>query len=154
MRGTVPVYFAGVFERRVELLEAATEVMEVQPRIVVTSRWIKVPPGPPRVGNRDTVNKEEGNRPLSDIAIQNVDDLEAAAVLALFLHPDDYAAGAGGRHWETGYAWARGKPIILFGGRQLVFHHLPGVRQVEYTLDPATIAHEVWEVGKLERRVL
>src|SRR4051794_28997199 len=47
--------------------------------------------------------------------------------------------GRGGRHFETGYAHAMGKPVVLVGPFEHAFHHLDGVRHA----DDASVLIEV-----------
>ena len=58
-------------------------------------------------------------------------DIDRADML-LALNPSEWRrSGTGGRHFEMGYAAAKGKQIVLVGVRTNVFHHLDCVRVIE-----------------------
>lgn len=63
----------------------------------------------------------------NDTARLDLDDITASDALVL-VNPSAWAKrGTGGRHVETGYALAAGKPVYIFGARTNVFHHLTEV---------------------------
>lgn len=55
-------------------------------------------------------------------------DIDRAQALVLLrpLSPEP----AAGMHVETGYALARGKPVLVYGYRENLFHYLPQVRAI------------------------
>jgi nucleoside 2-deoxyribosyltransferase len=55
-------------------------------------------------------------------ANNDLEDIRAAAVFALLVHPTKFRDTTGGHHVETGYALALGRPIILIGPPVNVFH--------------------------------
>lgn len=65
------------------------------------------------------------------MAAQDLRDIDAAD-LVVVLHPPEFEyKGTGGRHFEMGYAVAKGKRVILVGRRTNNFHHLPCIERVE-----------------------
>jgi nucleoside 2-deoxyribosyltransferase len=82
---------------------------------VCTARWLDAP---------SDLNAEWA---LNDLA-----DLDAAAVLVALNDAEWANVGTGGRHTELGYALARGIPVVLVGERTQIFHHHPAVRLVPH----------------------
>jgi hypothetical protein len=73
-----------------------------------------------------------------ETSMADVEDILNADAFVLFTAEEaDYteipvaALTRGGRHWETGFAYAAGKEVILCGKRENVFHHLPDVTQFD-----------------------
>src|SRR3990167_6344379 len=62
-------------------------------------------------------------------AEEDVEDLRAADLLIAFSEPPRSGNSRGGRHVEFGMALAWGKPIIVVGPAENVFHTLPVVRR-------------------------
>lgn len=60
-------------------------------------------------------------------AERNVTDIESCDVFAVLTTG---SLSRGGRHFETGYAFARGKRVVMVGGAEHAFHHLPGLEMV------------------------
>jgi nucleoside 2-deoxyribosyltransferase len=67
----------------------------------------------------------------------DVVDIDACDVFVLITtRPDDLKLdpqllARGGRHWECGYAHAKGKTIVLFGPRENTFHYFDGIMQFD-----------------------
>lgn len=114
------LYLAAAYSRKAEMRLIDYRISVDVPNVVVTSRWLGeetdsyYPPDPP------------------GRAIMDVEDIDACDVIARFTDnlsaetvPSRLATGA--RMWETGYAYATGKRIVVVGGYQCVFDHLPGV---------------------------
>jgi len=85
----------------------------------VTSRWIDV-----------------GARPDKDMkafweewVVKDVEDLDACDTLVVYTN-DSYGEGRslGGMRFEEGYAYARGKKIIVVGPRICIFDQLKDIR--------------------------
>lgn len=57
-------------------------------------------------------------------------DINLSDVLVLFTSAYVGVEGGGGRHVETGYALAQGKPVIVVGEPENVFHRMLGVHLV------------------------
>ena len=77
--------------------------------IEITARWLTEP---------------DGQSDL-DGAVMDLEDIDRSDALIL-LNPAEWAAkGTGGRHFECGYAHARGQRSLgILGVRSNVFHHL------------------------------
>ena len=61
----------------------------------------------------------------TQIAQHDLDDITRADALLLFAQPG--LPQRGGKHFETGYAYAIGKHVAVIGGIELLFHRLPGI---------------------------
>jgi hypothetical protein len=87
----------------------------------VTSRWLDVEfyTGMPQ-------DEEEKVR----AAVENLTDVQEADVLVLRAEPDGSFV-PGGKHVETGAALAWGKPVLVLGRRENVFHWHPLVTAVD-----------------------
>jgi nucleoside 2-deoxyribosyltransferase len=80
----------------------------------VTSRWLK-----------------EVDDESDATARKDLEDIDAAEMLVLW-QPDGWEAlGTGGRHFECGYAFAKGKQLTLVGKRANAFHQLYDFRVIE-----------------------
>lgn len=115
-RGLYPgdkVYVAARFERQAEARDLAQELVDHGYR--VTSRWLFVD------------GLKMGTDQAATWAQKDLEDLDAAdAVVAL----SDEVPGRGGKDFELGYAYARGKRCVVVGPPMHVFHHLPHVVRV------------------------
>lgn len=106
----------------------------------VTAQWIN---GEHEKLDGEYVDNEEAVRQSKDgnyipgsvmFAKHDIRDIEAADAFILFTDGADWSgpkAARGGRHWETGYAYALGKKIILIGPKENVFHYLPEIEHYE-----------------------
>jgi hypothetical protein len=137
------VYLAARYGRREELLAHAVELAE--DGHTVTSRWL--------LGNQQwdaptlaaaiaLEERRETPPEAARFAIEDWADLRTSDVLILFTEPPGAIAGArGGRHVEFGMAYALGKRCLVVGGRENVFHLLPGVEH-----------HPTWERARRRLR--
>jgi nucleoside 2-deoxyribosyltransferase len=114
------VYIAGLYAKREEYQKYYND-LEKQ-GFECTSTWI-----------RDS----EENLTQEQIANLDLYDIDRADVLLFMVpkHQDFYTVtiasmSRGGRHFELGYAHAKGKEIILFGGRESAFHYLPDMVEI------------------------
>lgn len=82
----------------------------------VTARWVD--------GAEETLGESAAG------ALMDVEDIEAADMLLFFAEPRGSLNVGGGRHWEFGYAFARGKSCVVVGDRETIFCHLPSVRVI------------------------
>lgn len=57
-------------------------------------------------------------------------DIARADAVVIVNDEKVHRTGTGGRHVETGIAIATGKPVVVIGARENVFHHLDSVRCV------------------------
>jgi|GEM_PF-2302089 len=109
------------------LEEAGYDFSGGYPAIIVCSRWLDEPfiPNAPtfeacahKIAFRDICDIDD-----CDTLVRFADDLTIETV------PASWATG--GRMWEMGYAYAKGKRIIVVGGHQSVFDWLPSVDHVK-----------------------
>ena len=104
------IYIAALFARRKEMENWANALKEHGHEI--TARWV--------YGGENGLTR-------TDIAILDLDDVNACDVLLAFTHPYGTQTPGGGRHVELGYALAKGKTVCIIGERENVFHHHPHV---------------------------
>jgi nucleoside 2-deoxyribosyltransferase len=119
------VYLASWFSSKDERKKQAQELRALG--IGVTSRWLEETAKP----NSDL--KDFDDEYLRTTATMDIDDIRDADVFVLFtVDPNDGPCyRRGGRHWETGFACGVGKPILLVGPKENIFHHLSFVAQVD-----------------------
>ena len=103
------VYLAARYGWKVQMLKVEEDLKAHG--IEVTSRWIR--------GETDADFFGETTAALMDL-----EDVDRADALILF---SDSESGGSGRHFESGYARARGKPIFIVSEAESVFHFLPGI---------------------------
>jgi nucleoside 2-deoxyribosyltransferase len=120
------VYLAAPFEDRDEMLSLRSVL--ASRGVLVTSTWLT-----PADGNHNNMaaiaNKFHECRCR---AIKDIEDILAADVFILRKPKEKHRVPTtGGHHVELGLCLGLGKPIILFGARENVFHYLPGVQVVE-----------------------
>ena len=115
------VYLAARFDRRDELREHRRHLKHAF-NIDCTSRWL------------DNHGLDEGftysSQRLALCASEDIEDIRAADVLVAFTETPDVGYTSGGRHVELGFALALGKPIIVVGSIENVFHQLCSVDQI------------------------
>lgn len=87
--------------------------------IAVTSRWLN--------GSHDEATDGAAKERF---AREDFEDIARADVFVLWNPPHALGNGSGGRHVETGYALALGKPVLIVGAPENVFHWHPGVYAV------------------------
>lgn len=108
------VYIAARWKRMQEMKGHAETLR--QDGHTVTARW---------------VDGQEAGLTRECNAIMDYGDVAAADALVTFTEPYGSANVGGGRHVEFGMAYALGKPCVLIGPREVIFHHLPGVWQFD-----------------------
>lgn len=107
------IYIAARFERREEVLALWVELERAG--YVVTGTWPKAE------------GLAFGDAAMSEHwAKQDLSDLDRANIYLLL---SDDVLGRGGKDFEGGYAFARGKRLIVVGPPAHVFHFLPEVRR-------------------------
>lgn len=117
---TLSVYLCARFQDAATMREwAAALAVE---NIVTTSRWI--------TGAHDEGAGPADDETLRRFASEDLEDLRAADALVAWNPRWVHRSGRGGRHVELGYALAIGKPVILVGERENVFHWLDAVAWV------------------------
>ncbi len=112
------------------------DVLETKGHLVV-SRWIE--------GNHEiseaqaSLSADHADDECRRFAQEDVDDLIDADVFLSLSDPANFRTGRGGRHVELGLALAWGKPVILVGERENVFHWLPQVKVVPGFIDAVNL---------------
>lgn len=121
------VYLAAAYSRRQEMKQLATELSGIG--VEVTGHWFDKPEG---VTDTTVTNKY-----LIDCAIADIRAIREADYFVRFpndLHGSTYVRSdlaTAGKDFETGYAFALGKPIFVVGGKQNIFDRLPNMVHVK-----------------------
>lgn len=113
------VYLAAKYPRRDEMREVAVRLKEAG--FQVTSRWLE-----------ETAPLDGGlhdGTPLSHMktALQDIADIDHADMLLFFAEDSYVGIPRGGRHFECGFAYGRGKRIAIIGEPENNFHYLPRI---------------------------
>lgn len=114
------VYLAARFSRKDELCRYDAELSLCD--IEVTSRWLW--------GSHDWSGTADDAIPvevLARFAREDLEDIEASDVVIAFTEPSGAGPARSGRHFEAGYTYAIGKPLIVVGPVENVFYALPEV---------------------------
>ena len=114
------VYLADRFSRFAELNGYRAELAAVG--IEVTSRWLD--------GGHEWVGVPDDEIPVDQLqrfALEDIEDIHQAQVVVCFTEPSRSGPARGGRHFEAGYAYARGKTVVCVGHVENVFYALPKV---------------------------
>jgi nucleoside 2-deoxyribosyltransferase len=125
------VYLAARYSIKDDIKAKGEELAELG--IESTSRWCH--------------EKVKGSAQLDDVppsfllsaAINDLEDIKRANCVVMFSVNPREATVRGGRHWEAGYAYGLGKPLIICGPEENIFHMLPDV-----------VVCEDWEKTKKE----
>jgi nucleoside 2-deoxyribosyltransferase len=127
----IKVYIAAPFEERNKAL--FLKAVLVNRGAIVTSTWLTDADG-------NTANMAAIQDRFHDCrcrAVKDYQDIDAADVFLLYKPLEIHRKPTtGGHHVETGYAQGKGKPIVLFGARENVFHYRAGV----YLIAPDALA--------------
>jgi len=124
----VKVYLAARYQEHPAMRVLRDEL--VAAGIVVTSRWIE--------GGHDIQADADHDEQRQRFCMEDLEDVDACDVLVVQSPKAHHRTGRGGRHVEVGYALAKGKPVILVGERENVFHWHPLVRLVDDNHEVAT----------------
>lgn len=120
----ISCYLAAPFEERPTMLALKAELEARGVR--VTSTWLTPDDS---LSMNQLAAKDNRFHECRVRAIKDFEDIRAGDFFVVYkpkgLHR---TPTTGGHHVETGYAAALGKPIIVFGDRENVFHYLPGVQ--------------------------
>lgn len=114
------VYLAARFSRLPEL-NGYRAILEAE-GIDVTSRWL--------LGGHEWTGTPDDEIPidhLAGFAADDLADIDRADVVIAFTESPRSGPARGGRHFEAGYAYATGKPLIIVGHVENVFYALPDV---------------------------
>ena len=130
------VYLAAPWQWRAEMIQVK-EHLEVSGNVIVNSTWL----GPEDTDDLATLANEEDR--CRKVAQRDFDEIDAADVVVVFSYPEMHGKGSGGRHVELGYALAKGKPVVLVGEKENVFHRLGSIRQVDAYKDLPRVIEEI-----------
>jgi hypothetical protein len=119
------VYFASDFGRAPEVVDLARRCSAV-PQIEVVSRW-HASIVPEEASSATLMGGPPDAAVALAAAARNLEDLDTADVLVVLTTG---ALARGGRHFETGYAYHAGTPIVLAGPVEHAFHRLPNIKVV------------------------
>ena len=111
------IYLCGRFGRRAELAEYAQALAEDGHEITAT--WLCET----SANDQDLTPQECQGAAKLDTA-----DIDRSDLVLVFSEAPDSPYGRGGRHFETGYAYAKGKRIVVVGPLENVFHYADGIR--------------------------
>jgi hypothetical protein len=110
------LYLAGRYQTK-DILADIAEALRNKGHHV-TSSWL----------NQIDTNMEEA-------ATRDMQDVREADYLVSFTEKSEVGYNTGGRHAEFGAAWVWGKKLLLVGPRENIFHHLPGVVQLNSVVE-------------------
>lgn len=115
--GYIKIYLAAAYSRKLEVKEYAKRLRDEG--FEVTSQWL---------------DEMEGGD-LAKNAFIDLNNIDSCDILVRFTDSinigyNDPALISGGRHFETGYAYAKGKQIIVVGGKQNIFDNLSRIAHV------------------------
>lgn len=119
-------YLAARYSRRAEMEVHAGRLKEAG--FEITSRWV--------YGAEDHLGLDE-----EGIALMDLEDVDSADAVISFTEPRGEYTRGGGRHVEFGYGLARGKRLIIVGGKENVFHSYPGI---EFYPDVDALTRNEW----------
>lgn len=107
-------YLAAAYGRKEEIKRYRDELKGLG--YDCTSSWLDV---------LDEVTDFASDDHAQEYAVTDLNDISRADALVLF--SENGQLSRGGRHVEFGFAYAHFKPIYIVGGRELIFHSLPGI---------------------------
>jgi nucleoside 2-deoxyribosyltransferase len=121
----VKIYLAGAWSRREEILRVADRLRLVG--VEITSNWLTEEEG------MQSGSKERFLRERAYVDLQDVDRADALVRFADIPRTRQVprALISGARMFEMGYAKAKGKTLIVVGGKQHVFDRLAEVIHVK-----------------------
>jgi len=117
------VYLAGQYARRDELRALAPQL--AAKGVQVNSRWL-LEDAPLHHSLEDFETEWKRLTALKDYW-----DIQRADTMIFFAESPEQQPRRGGRHVEFGMALALGKKVVVVGGRENIFHFMPGVRHFE-----------------------
>ena len=117
------IYLAARYSQKEEIKQVAA-ILRIY-GIETTSSWLEEP------HPSDCTMDQFPDAYLSGLAIRDIDDIKSADAVILFTVDPLIPTVRGGRHVETGYALALGKPLYIIGPRENIFHYLPQVKPFE-----------------------
>lgn len=115
------IYVAASFPRKSDALQLAFKLMKQGHD--VTSGWLEQV----EANKNETADGYKSDRDSRRTAERDIKDIDAADALVMIT--GDSLSG-GGRRFEAGYAFGKGRPIFLFGSKEIIFDHLTDVHVV------------------------
>jgi len=117
----VRCYLSGPYSWREKIKAFEAELIALG--IESTASWLyeTAPPEATLDQFTDEQNRETAEVDIVDIRFSHV-------VVVFTVDPLGPAPPRGGRHWETGYAYAEGKEIVIIGPRENVFSYLGDIK--------------------------
>ena len=109
------IYLAASFSRKNDLREYARELRASGH--IVTSRWLRELSKPDSDMLPDKSYKE--------YAFRDLEDIDDANAFVIFTVAPTELIKRGGKHFEAGYAYARGKQLFVIGPDENIFYQLP-----------------------------
>lgn len=94
--------------------------------IAITSRWLRY--GGMVYQNLEKMSEADAMRM---VAVHDLSDIDDADLVIVFSPKHALRIGTGGRHFECGYAYGTGKPIVVVGKPGNAFHYLPGIPVID-----------------------
>ena len=117
------IYLAGQYARRDELRGYAG--LLTMAGLTVNSRWL-LEDAPLHHSLEDFETEWKRLTALKDYW-----DIQRADTMIFFAESPENQPRRGGRHVEFGMALALGKKVLVVGGRENIFHFMPGVKHYE-----------------------
>ena len=112
----------------------------------VVGEWIYVEED----GYEETKAEPAGSEKLAAYALRDIEDVARADILVLFSEKAG-SGSRGGKDVEFGVALALGKPLIVLGGPQQIFHHLPQVYHISDTKQLQTVLDELEFIATISK---
>jgi nucleoside 2-deoxyribosyltransferase len=132
------VYFAADFARANEAEALALRCVD-EAGIAISSRWHRHAE-PAEAAAASRIGGPPDPASALAAATRNLSDLDRSDVVVVLTTGE---TARGGRHFETGYAYATGKHVIVAGPIEHAFHHLPGIIQTT----PEALSHRLIELN-------
>lgn len=114
------VYLAARFSRLPELVSYRAELAELG--VEVAARWLN--------GGHEWVGTPDDEIPVAELrrfAVEDIADIDSSDVVVCFTEPSRSGPARGGRHFEAGYAYAKGMTMLCVGDVENVFYALDGI---------------------------
>ena len=115
------LYLAARFSRREELRGYARRLREVG--YIVDCAWLSDQASGTNCLDYERLSEEQARC----VAIQDCADIREADAVLLFTDGSASPYSRGGHHFEAGYAQGLGKPVVVVGPLENVFHRLSGL---------------------------
>lgn len=115
------VYLAAPFSWKTEIKKYRAELE--RNKITCVSTWLDEECSP------NTKLSDISDNYSQNCALVDMNDIDICDVFILFTVSPEKPVVRGGRHFESGYAMALDKELVIVGPKENIFHYLPDVRQ-------------------------